>query len=52
MVVGWGNDNVSAGFYKDHMLANNERWFLLHHINTENLELCFCIQVVFKATTF
>ena len=26
------------GFYKDHMIANNERWFLLHHMNTENFE--------------
>ena len=41
MVVGRGIDNVSAGFYKDHMIVNNEWWFLLHHMNTENLELCF-----------
>ena len=53
MVVECGIDNVSAIFYKDHMIANNDRWFLLQHINTKTLELCFyCIQVIFKATTF
>ena len=52
MVVGKGIYIVSTGFHNDHMRAYNERWFLLHHLITENLELCFCIQVVYEVITF
>ena len=47
---------MGKNVYYDHMKAYNERWFLLHHMYTENLELCVSMflvytQVMFKATT-